>query len=257
MKILVTGGTGTLGQAFTKQAIEKNIEVRIASRRPPQKEITEWSFLDLETGEGLQNALMDVDIVLHTATSPLKNSDLIDVQGTKNLVESCKEHHIKHLLFPSIVGIESLPLPYYQSKMKAENIIKESGVPYTIMRSTQFHSLIDKLFHGLTKFPISFLPTQFKCQSVDVDEVASAMLDLCQVSPQGSINDFGGPEILTFKEMFSIWKQYRKRKTLMIPLPSIPLALFKAIEEGKNTNIEQKKGRATWAQWVKDSSEAI
>jgi hypothetical protein len=45
---------------------------------------------------------------------------------------------------------------------------------------------------------------------VDVNEVASALLDLCQGSPQGAIDDFGGPEILTFKEMFDIWKQYQK-----------------------------------------------
>jgi uncharacterized protein YbjT (DUF2867 family) len=146
MKLLVTGETGTLGHALTKQAMEKNIKVRMASRHPPQNKITEWTFLDLITGEGLQTALLDVDIVLHTATSPLKNADLIDVQGTMNLVQSCKEYHIRHLLFPSIVGIESLPMSYYQSKMKAENIIKESGIPYTIMRSTQFHSLMESCF---------------------------------------------------------------------------------------------------------------
>ncbi|MBM7693641.1 uncharacterized protein YbjT (DUF2867 family) [Peribacillus deserti] len=253
MKILVTGGTGTLGNSFVKNALKDNIDVRIASRRQPQEPLTEWSFLDLESGEGLKNSLLDVDVVLHAATSPVKNTSAIDVEGTKKLIEACKESRVKHLIFPSIVGIESLPMAYYQSKTEAEKIIKEGGVPYTIVRATQFHSLMDSLFHTLTKFPLSILPGQLKCQSVDVDEVASYLMELCQLTPQGTVDDFGGPEILTLKEMYTVWEQHRHPKSLLIPLSYLPISLFKAMKEGKNTNIEQKRGKKTWEEWIKEN----
>ncbi len=224
--------------------------IRIASRNPPLDSLTEWVFLDLETGEGLQTALADIDIVLHAATSPMKKSVQIDVQGTKKLLKACKENRIKHFLFPSIVGIEALPMAYYQAKLEAESIIKDSDVPYTILRATQFHSLIDRLFQKLNKLPISVLPTQLKCQSVDVTEVATTLLSLCHHAPQGHIKDFGGPEILTLKEMYEIWKKHQRKTSLLIPLPHLPLPLFKAMKEGKNTNPEQKSGNKTWSEWI-------
>ncbi|PLT31621.1 SDR family oxidoreductase [Peribacillus deserti] len=253
MKILVTGGTGTLGSSFLKQSVKQNLDVRIASRHQPQTFTAEWTELDLESGRGLQNTISDVDVVLHAATSPLKNSRAVDVEGTRRLIKACKDYEIKHLIFPSIVGIESMPMAYYQSKLEAERLIKVSGLPYTILRATQFHSFIDQLFRALTKFPLSVLPAPLRCQSVDVDEVASFLVKVCQSPPQGHVDDFGGPEILTFKEMYAIWKQYRQPKSLLLPVSYVPNSLFKAIKDGKNTNGEQKRGMVTWEQWVKES----
>jgi uncharacterized protein YbjT (DUF2867 family) len=132
MRILVPGGTGALGSAFSSIAAEKKLDIRIASRNKPQHQIMDWSFLDLATGHGMEEAFEGIEVVLHAATSAAKNSAIVDIEGTKKIIEACKEKNVKHLIFPSIVGIESLPMSYYKSKLEAEKIIAESGVPHTI-----------------------------------------------------------------------------------------------------------------------------
>src|SRR5262245_58912794 len=126
---LVTGGTGTLGRAV----VARLDSPRVLSRRPgPDRMVG-----DLATGAGLAAALSEVDTVIHCATSAGKN----DVTHAQRLIEAATASR-PHIVYVSIVGIDEIPLGYYRTKLAVERLLAESGLPYTVLRATQFHDLI-------------------------------------------------------------------------------------------------------------------
>ncbi len=128
MRILVTGSTGHLGSALLNQLKGSDIKVKITSRRKPERmEHFEWVYSDLLTGEGLEEVVKDVDVIIHAATSPTKNSKKIEVTGFENFLSKLK--HIKHFIYPSIVGIEDIPLKYYKLKYEAEELQYVPTIP--------------------------------------------------------------------------------------------------------------------------------
>lgn len=253
MKILVTGGTGTLGRKFEEIALEQGLDIRLASRNRPKDLKSDWCFLDLETGKGLDEALKDVDVIFHAATSPVRKFHEVDYLGTKRLLAACKENKIKHLIYPSIVGIDEIPMKYYKCKLQVESIIKSSGVPFTILRATQFHNLIDSLFNIFLRYPITILPTKMKFQTIAVEEVAAAFVNLCNDKPLGCLPDIGGPEIMTVKEMHRIWRDSKGKGNKLVPL-FLPLPVIKGFVKGYNTNSEIKSGKISWKDWLAGNS---
>ena len=93
MRILVTGSTGKLGSALLKQLKGLDYQVKITSRRKPEGEVFTWVYSDLLSGEGLEEAVKDVDVIIHAATSPIKNSKSIEVAGLEKLLS--KVNHIQ------------------------------------------------------------------------------------------------------------------------------------------------------------------
>lgn len=190
------------------------------SIQAPTKSNFEWKFLDLETGEGIHESLDGVEAIVHAATNPLKQN--VDVECTSRLLKSSESQGIPHLIYPSIVGIESIPLSYYKNKRNAEQLIKDSFVPYTIQRMTQFHELVAGLLQTLFKFPITMMPGKLQFQSLDVKEAANRILTLYQNGPGGQVVDFTGPEVLILKEMYRSWKDVYPKKRLVVPFSAIP-----------------------------------
>ena len=133
MKVLVTGASGNLGSAVLPRLVKDGHEVRPMSRRSRPG----WVTADLETGEGLAEAVRDVDAIVHLASSPTRTRNT-DVEGTRRLAAAAAAAGVRHLLFISIVGIDRVPLPYYKLKVETEAVIRESGVPFTILRAAQF-----------------------------------------------------------------------------------------------------------------------
>lgn len=249
MRVLVTGSTGKLGSALLKQLKDFDYNVKITSRRKPEGfEHFEWVYSDLLTGEGLEEAVNDIEVIIHAATSPLKNSRLIDVSGLEKFLH--KIDHIKHFIFPSIVGIEDIPFKYYKLKCEAEELLTNSSIPYTIARATQFHRFVDDLFLSKPFFNRYVIPGKIKLQCVEADEFAHQLIDLISSSPQGRIEDFGGPEILTLTEMaeLKIKVNNETNKVLSIPLSG---KLYKSFVDGKNTNAAQKVGTTTFEDYLR------
>lgn len=244
MRVLVTGSTGQLGSALLNQLKGSDYKVKITSRRKPERMgHFEWVYSDLLSGEGLEEAVKDVDVIIHAATSPTKNSKDIEVTGFENFLSKLK--HIKHFIYPSIVGIEEIPLKYYKLKYKAEELLKNSSIPYTIVRATQFHDFIENLFLSKPLFKRYVIPGSIKCQSVSVDEFAKHLIDLINKGPQGRIDDFGGPVIMTLREMAEL-KIKINNETNKIFSISLPGKLYKSFCDGKNTNSLQKAGEITF-----------
>jgi uncharacterized protein YbjT (DUF2867 family) len=249
LKVLVTGATGQLGSALLKQLKYTNYEVKITSRRKPDNLYYDWVYSDFLTGEGLEAAINDVDVILHAATSPRKDSKIIDVSGFGKFLNMCQ--HIKHFIYPSIVGIEDIPMKYYKHKYQAEELLKNSSVPHTIIRATQFHSFIENLLLSKPFLKKYFVPGNFRFQSVDVVDFAIHLIKMIDDGPQGIADDFGGPEILTLREMADLKIKVNNESNNVVNL-SFPGKLFKSFLEGKNTNEHQKVGKITFEEYLRN-----
>ena len=145
--ILLTGGTGTLGRLVGPLLRERGHKVRVLSRshHEPTDGI-EYATGDLSTGEGADAAVTGAEIVVHLAGTMKGDED-----KAAHLVRAASGAGVRHLVYISVVGAERLPVVsrtdramfgYFASKRAAERIVMDSGVPWTILRATQFHDLI-------------------------------------------------------------------------------------------------------------------
>ncbi|MFC7686386.1 SDR family oxidoreductase [Ureibacillus sp. GCM10028918] len=247
---MVTGSTGQLGSALLSQLKDCNYQVKITSRSKPEGiGDFKWVYSDLLSGEGLDEAVKDVDVIIYAATSPTKKSKTIEVTGFENFLS--KVEHIQHFIYPSIVGIEEIPFKYYRLKCEAERLLKNSNIPYTIARATQFHSFVENLLLSKPFFNRYVIPGKINFQSVDVSEFAGYLIDLVNKGPQGKVEDFCGPEKLTLKEMAELKIKINNETNHVL---SIPLAgkLYKSLIEGKNTNSMNKIGEITFEEYLRN-----
>ena len=251
MRILVTGGTGVLGRELVREA-DGGYTVRVMSRRDPKTNPwphLEWAQADLRTGRGLQAAVTDVQTIIHAATSPLLHPNAVDVEGTRRLLEQARAVGVAHFVYISIVGVDQIPFPYYKRKYQAERLVREAGIPWSILRVTQFHTLIDQFLQPLTWLPMVLFPTDFKSQPIDPGVVAERVCKAVVADPAGYLPNLGGPKVHTFGEMAQVWMAARGLRRRLIRL-HIPGKAAQGFRLGLNTCPEHKDGRITWADWL-------
>lgn len=251
-RVLVTGGTGVLGGELVKRlASAGETTVRISSRRDRGETDpdVEWAQVNLETGAGLAEAVSGVDSVLHCASSPFRRTKAVDVEGTDKLLAAAKAAGVSHFLYISIVGIDRIPLPYYKNKLAVESVVAAGGVPWSILRATQFHTLIDMFLHALARFPVALLPTGFRFQPVDPGEVADRMLEHLAKGPAGRLPDFGGPQTRTFADLSRTWANARGVRRLYIPMPLVG-KVAGGFRNAYNCTEGGQHGRITWEDWL-------
>jgi uncharacterized protein YbjT (DUF2867 family) len=254
-RVLVTGGAGGFGRALVPRLADRGYNVRILSRRPaPAGGPTEWTQADIETGEGLASALAGVDVIVHAASSPSKHTQQIDVEGTRRLLHTARAAGVSHFAYISIVGIERVPFAYYRHKLAAEELLRDSDLPWSILRATQFHTLIDTFLHRADRRPLFLLPTDLQFQPIDVDEAAERMAECVAAGPAGRLPDIGGPEVLTLGAMARAWIGARARQRRIIHLP-LPGGFATALRQGRNTCPDQRYGRITWTEWLRKAYE--
>lgn len=250
VRTLVTGATGTLGSKLLPRLREADHEVVAASRSPPGNDTTtEWVRMDLTDGTGLDEALLDTDIVIHAATAPMGDSKAVDVQGTKLLLQRAADAAVSNFVYVSIVGADEIPLSYYNHKIEAEEAVKDSPVPSTVVRATQFHSFVADLLGKISRLPVWPLPTAFKIQPIDAGEVATAIVDYATTVAAGRVPEVGGPEIRTLGSLVRAYRDARglRRPVVRLPIPGSVAAGFRM---GKATSPDRTVGTITWEQWL-------
>ncbi len=257
--VLVTGGAERLGSKVVKELTATGYRVRIMSRKPQPPNVlstTEWALADLETGQGIADAVSGIDVVVHAASSPFKHTRQIDVDGTQFLLEQARVAGVAHVIYISIVGVERIPYDYYCAKLAAEELVKNSGLPWSLLRATQFHYLVDLFFQAATKLPlVMLLPTDLQCQSIAESEVASRLCEIVAAGPLGRLADLGGPEVLTAGEMIDSWLKLRGLHRRVLPL-HVPGKVAQGFRRGFNTCPDQPvHGRITWTEWVQSKYE--
>jgi uncharacterized protein YbjT (DUF2867 family) len=262
MKILVTGGTGHLGRTIVARLLADGHEVRVLARHPGEDSAIEWNVGDLADGAGVAAAVAGVDAVVHAATnSPaarrggLRPLDFlhspadVDLDGTRMLLRAAEVKGVRHFVHISIVGLEYQRWsPYARVKLAAEELVRGSALPWSIMRATPFYWLLDRMLENMAKRRILLLPADVHMEPVDSDDFAEAVAVAAVGRSRGRQRDFVGPEALTMRE---IAERYLAAHDLERRIRSLPLTgRAKAKLEAANTSTNGLRGTTTWDEWL-------
>ncbi|MEV6280343.1 NAD(P)H-binding protein [Nocardia sp. NPDC051832] len=229
MRVAVVGGTGVLGSSVVRELSARGHEVRVVSRSAPKDGVHEHRAADLSTGAGLQQALAGCDAVVN-AVGTRSKFDSVLVDGVRTLLEAEQQAGIAHHVEISIVGCDLVPLGYYKAKVAQERVVAEGPVPWTLLRATQFHHLIEEFVSVPTRFRIA-PRVSANTQPIDVDRVAARLVDAVEAGPAGRVPDIGGPEVITFTDAARIYREHTGRAGLPLPVP-IPGTLGRRLRAG-------------------------
>ncbi|MBP2330979.1 uncharacterized protein YbjT (DUF2867 family) [Kibdelosporangium banguiense] len=236
--VLVTGGTGNLGGHVVDRLRQAGHEVRVASRRTGEGLAT----VDWKTGAGLAAAVAGVDAIVHCATGIRGN----DVE--RALIAAAREAGVGHLVYISIVGVDRIPFSYYQTRLAAERLFEASGLPWTVLRATQFHDLIRVVLAMFARLPVMFVPGAGS-QPIDVGEVAERLAEIAVGPPSGRVPDIAGPQAHSFRELARMYLRATGRRRLLVPL-RLPGKAFRAFRAGLNLAPDRAVGRITFADYL-------
>ena len=246
--ILVTGATGCLGSALTPLLLEAGQQVRGLSRRERAGSGATWVAGDLESGDGLSFAVRDAEVIVHAASDAKPRS--ADPRGTGLLLAAARQAgHRPHIVYISIAGIDDHPYGYYRAKLATERVIMDSGLPYTILRTTQWHQLLDRALTVLGRFPVVPVPSGTKVQPLDVCEVAARMAELATGAPAGRVADLGGPQIADCAELARSYLRAAGKRRAVLPV-RIPGATGRAFRDGLHLAPEHRQSSLTWEDFL-------
>lgn len=249
-RTLLTGATGTLGEALRPRLRDAGHEVVGTSRSPPDED-GEWVTMDLSEGTGVEAAVEDVDAVVHAATDPMGDPEAVDVEGTRRLLEAAEDADVSNFVYVSIVGIDDIPWSYYQHKLTAEGLVQDSDVPGTIVRATQFHEFVDEFLGMVSRLPLLPVPTKFKVQPIAAAELAETIVEEGMPEAAGRVSDLVGPEVLTGRQIANTYREARGLRRPVVRLP-IPGKTASAFRSGAATQPDRAGGTVTWEDWVTD-----
>lgn len=188
MKIVIIGGTGLIGSKTAERLRKQGQEVIAASPNTGVNTIT---------GDGLAEALKGAEVVIDLANSPSFEDkavlEFFKVSG-RNLISAEKQAGVKHHVALSIVGTDRLPESgYLRAKVAQEKIVREAGIPYTIVRSTQFFEFLGGIAQEGTVGDKARLSTGH-LQPIASDDVADFVTDAALAAPVNGIVEISGPE---------------------------------------------------------------
>ncbi len=250
MNILVTGGTGALGREVVKRVRAAGHTARVLSRKPNPE--PDWAQGDVATGAGLGEALIGIDAVVHAATAAVQPWKLrgTDVVGTRRVLAMARAAGVRHVVYMSIVGMEGVTYPYYKYKVEAEAVMRENIVPWTILRATQFHSLMETFLSAFSMVPgVAMIPKGWQFQPVDTADVAKRLVGVVTGRPAGLLPDFGGPEVRNLGSLALPWLAARQSRKRVVNL-QLPFNFSRQFAAGRLLTPEHKDGTTTFEQFL-------
>ena len=194
MKIVVIGGTGLIGSKTVVILRQRGHQVVAAS---PQ------SGVNTLTGEGLEEALAGAQVVVDLANSPsFEDKAVLEFFRTSegNLLPTEEAAGIQHHIALSIVGIDRTDNGYFRAKVAQEKLIETSGIPYTIVRSTQFMEFLGGIANSSAAGNTVRLPPVL-FQPIAADDVAASVAEAALAEPRNGVVEIAGPERAPFNEI--------------------------------------------------------
>jgi uncharacterized protein YbjT (DUF2867 family) len=194
MKIVVIGGTGLIGAKLVSDLRQRGHEAVAASPS---------TGVNTLTGEGLAEALSGARVVVDVANSPSFEDGAVlsffETSG-RNLLAAEKDAGVGHHVALSVVGADRLPASgYLRAKTAQEVLIKGSGVPYTIVRATQFFEFAGGIAQSATEGETVRLPSAL-VQPIVSDDVAAALAEVAVGPPLNGTVELAGPEAIPLSE---------------------------------------------------------
>ncbi|MBW9209818.1 NAD(P)H-binding protein [Mumia sp. zg.B21] len=248
MRVAVIGGTGTLGSVVVAALQARGHEVRRASRSSASHPV------DLSTGAGLREVLDGCAAVVDASNGfGSKAAQAVLIDGSRRLLEVESAVGVAHHVVVSIVGCDKVQnaggFGYYRAKVEQEEVVRTGPVPWTLVRATQFHDLLDTLFAGAAK--VGIRPSvEAPLQPVDVGDVAHAIADAVDSGPVGRTLAVAGPQVASLRDLGRTWSVATGHRRLPVRVPAWgPLR-----EVGAGALVDDDpdvRGMTTFASWLK------
>lgn len=216
MRVVVTGGQGALGSQVMAALTAMGHDAVTASRR---------TGVDLTTGTGLDKVLEGADAVVHTADSANPRSyAAVTVGGTRRVLDAAaRQPSPPHVVTISIVGVDHHPYAYYRAKRSAEVLVEQSAQPATVVRATQFHSLVAFFARVGRLGPVTLGLRGMRIQPVDIRWVGQRLAETATgPRPDGPAQgrDLTGPDRFGLAEiarLVAVHEGRRSPRVLAIP----------------------------------------
>ncbi len=246
MKIVVIGGTGLIGSKTVAILRQGGHDVVAASPR---------GGINTMTGEGLKEALAGTQVVIDLANSPsFKDQDVLEffqTSGRNLFAAETAAGGVRHHVALSIVGIDRTPdNGYFRAKVAQERLIVSSGIPYTIIRSTQFMEFLSGIAASRADGDILRIsPGLF--QPIAADDVAAAVAEVARAAPRNGILEIAGPERAPFNEVVSRYLKAIGDPRQVVSDPDAPYFGGRVEEYSLVPTGEARLGRIGFDEWLR------
>ena len=241
--IAVAGGTGWVGRRVVESVRRVGAEAVVIARS---------SGVDLTTGTGLDQILEGVDAVIdvtNIVTQNRRRATTFFETSTRHLLEAEERHGVGHHVLLSIVGIDRVRMGYYQAKQAQEDLVRQGAVPWTILRSTQFHEFAAQM---LGNGPVAIVPSMLS-QPVAARDVADELVRLATAPVAGLAAELAGPRQEQVPDMARRLASTRGRRTLVLTVP-LPGATGRGMRSGALLPTGPgPRGTQTFDEWLEEA----
>jgi len=215
MKIVIIGGTGLIGSKLAVVLRGRGHEVLAASPN---------TGVDTVTGAGLRDALVGAKVVVDVANSPSFEDqavmDFFETSGS-NLLAAARAAGVKHHVVLSIVGTERVRSGYMRAKLRQEQLVEASGLPYTIVHSTQFFEFAGGIAQSSARGDAIHVSTAL-FQPIAADDAVAALADITLGTPLNGKVEIAGPERVRMSDLVRTYLQETKDARPVVADPAAP-----------------------------------
>ncbi len=247
MKIVVIGGSGLIGSKLVNLLRQSCLDVVSTSLA---------DGVNTLTGEGLDEALEDAEVVVDVTNSPsFEDKAVLEFFETsgRNIVAAEVKAGIKHHVALSVVGADRVPdSGYLRAKVAQEKLIRESPIPYTILRSTQFFEFLRGIANSGTVGETAFVsPALF--QPIASDDVAAALADITVSDPVNGIVEVAGPDRVSLAELVQRFLFETGDPRTVIADPNAPYFGARLNDASLTPGENPRIGSRNFADWMSQS----
>lgn len=244
MKVVVIGGSGLIGKKLVPLLRQRSHEAVPASPS---------SGVNALTGEGLADALKGADVVVDVSNSPSwADADVMAFfeTSTRNLLAAERAAGVRHHVALSVVGVDRMPdSGYMRAKVNQEKLIAKGGVPYMIVRATQFFEFLGWIAGPAGGGDTVRLPAA-PMQPLAADDVAAALADVCAGAPANGMVEVAGPETLPIAEFVGRYLAASGDKRAVVANPSALYSGAALDARGLNPGANPRLGPTRFDEWA-------
>jgi uncharacterized protein YbjT (DUF2867 family) len=250
MKIVINGGTGLIGSRTVTRLRGAGHDVVAAS---PQ------SGINSVTGEGLAEAVKGAQVIVDLSNSPSwEDAAVLEFfqKSTGNLLAAAKANGVKHYVALSVVGTERLQASgYFVAKQAQETLIKNSGVPYTLVHATQFFDLLGFLVNSWALGDKVVVPAAL-IQPIAPDDVADVMAEVALASPRNGILEISGPERFPIRDLVAKYLAATGDARAVEASADVPYSGARLEEATLVSDNNPRLGKIDFDQWFQSRAKA-
>jgi uncharacterized protein YbjT (DUF2867 family) len=247
MKVVIIGGTGLIGRKLA--AILKSNGHEIVSASPS-------TGVDSVSGKGVAEALTGANLAIDVTNSPsFEEHAVLEFfrRSTENLLSAAQAAGVAHYIALSIVGSDRIrDSAYLRAKRMQEELIEAGGVPYSILRATQFFEFLDAIAEAGTEGNVVYLsPSRF--QPIAADDVAATLADIATAAPKNGAVELAGPESSSLAEFIQAYLSSKGDVRKVIPDPDAKYFGAVLDEDGLAPVGQFIPGPTRFADWARAS----